>query len=109
MQMVDRDERKAPRPRDRLRGRDADEERADEARPARDRHRVDSVQRRAGLDERLLDHRRDELEMPARRDLRHDASVARVEIGLGGDDVREDPPVLRDDRSRSLVAGRLEP
>ena len=47
----------------------------------------------AGLVERLADHRRDELEMPPRRDLGHDAAVARVQLGLRGDDVRADRAV----------------
>ena len=50
--------------------------------------RSTSVELGSGLAERLADHGRHELEVPPRRDLRHDAAVARVEVGLGGDDVR---------------------
>ena len=44
--------------------------------------------------ERLADDRRDELEMPARGDLGDDAAVLRVQVGLRGDDVREDLAVV---------------
>ena len=59
--------------------------------------------------ERLAQDRRDELEVPPRRDLRDDAAVLRVQLGLGGDDVGEDLAVVRDERRGGLVAGRLEP
>ena len=88
VQVVDRRERKPPRPRERLRRGDADEQRADEARAARDADEVDVVERRVRLAERLPDDRQHELEVPPRRDLRHDAAEARVELGLRGDDVR---------------------
>ena len=90
VQVVDGDERQPPRPRERLRRRDADEERADQPRPGRDRDGVDVVERRAGAAERLLDHGRDELEVPPRRDLRDDPAVPRVQLRLRRDDVRED-------------------
>ena len=51
----------------------------------------------------------DELEMPARRDLRDDASVAGVEVGLRGDNIRPDLAVVRDQRRCSLVTRRLDP
>jgi hypothetical protein len=88
VQVVDRDERKAARPRERLCSGKADEQRADEPRALRDCDPVDVVERCARLRERFAHDGRDELEMPARRDLRHDAAEARVQVGLRCDDVR---------------------
>ena len=90
MQMVDGDQRQALRPRERLRRGDADEQRADQPGPRRDGDRVDVGELDPGVAERLLDHRRDELEVAARRDLGHDAAEARVQLGLRGDDARAD-------------------
>jgi len=41
--------------------------------------------------------------MPPRGDFRDDPTEAGMQLGLGGDDIREDPPVVRDDRRRGLV------
>ncbi len=71
--------------------------------------RSTSVSSAPRLAERLADDRRDELEVPARRDLRDDASVAGVEVGLRGDDVRADLAVVGDQRRGGLVTRRLEP
>ena len=109
VQMVDRDERQTARPGERLRSREPDKQRADQARPPSDCDTTDVVEAHSALRERLPDDGHDELEMPPRGDLRDDASVARVQVGLRGDDVREDAPVLGDERGRRLVARRLEP
>src|SRR6185437_16884957 len=90
VQVVDRSEREPASPGQRLRGRETDEERADEPRPGGDGDHVDIVEASAALGERRVDHGRYELEMAARCDLRHDAAVARVQLGLGGDDARPD-------------------
>ena len=58
--------------------------------------------------ERLVDHRRDQLEVAPRRDLGHDAAEARVQLGLRRDDVRDDLAVVGDDRRGGLVAARLD-
>jgi hypothetical protein len=108
MEVVDRDERQPPCPGERLRRGQPDEQRPDQAGPARDRDPVDVVEPRTGLLQRLPDHRRDQLEMPPRRDFRHDAAEARVQVGLRGDDVGADRTVLGDQRCRRLVARRLE-
>ena len=108
VQVVDRDERQPARPGERLRGLHADEQRADQAGPARDRDGVDVVERRACFRERLADDGRRELEVPARRDLRHDAAVTRVQLRLRRDDVRANESVFGHDGTRGLVAGRLE-
>ena len=109
VQVVDRHEREPQRPGERLRRREPDEERADQPRPARDGDALDVRQLGAGLAERLADHRRDELEVPPGCDLRDDPSVARVEIGLRGDDVGANLAVVGDQRRRRLVTRRLEP
>ena len=109
MQMVDGDEREPAAPGDRLRRREPDEERADQARPLRDRDPVDPAQRHTGDVERLAHDRRDQLEVATRGDLGDDAAEAGVQLGLGGDDVRADLAVLGDDRRGGLVAGRLQP
>ena len=77
--------------------------------PRRHGDAVDVLERRARLGERLADHRRHELEVPPRRDLGHDAAVARVQLGLRGDDARADLAVVGDERRRGLVARRLDP
>ena len=105
--MVDGDERKPARPRDHRRG-EADEQRADQSGALGDGEPVDVVQHDLRLAERLTDHGRHELEMPPRRDLRHDAAVLRVQIDLRRDDIREDLPLLGDHGRRGLVAARLE-
>ncbi len=109
VEVVDRHERQATRPRDRLRGGDADEQRADQPRPLRHGNAVDVVERRAGLGERLADDRRDELEVATRGNLGNDAAVARVEVGLRRDDARAYLSLLGDERRGGLVARRLEP
>ena len=70
---------------------------------------LDAVEGLAGLGERFGDRRDDELEVPARGDLGDDAAEARVQLGLGGDDVGEDATVRGHERGRGLVAGGLEP
>ncbi len=108
MQMVDRGERQPVRPRERLRGGDADEQRADEPRAARDADELEPVERCVRVGERLADDGHHELEMPPRRDLGHDAAEARVQVGLRGDDVREDLAVTRYDGGRRFVARSLQ-
>jgi hypothetical protein len=83
VEVVDGRERQSPCPRERLGCRETDEERSDQARPLGDGDRVDVVEARSGFAERLLDNGCDELEMPARCDLRHDAAEPRVQLRLG--------------------------
>ena len=89
LQVVDRRERQPPRGGEPLRGRDADEQRADEPGPLRDRDQLDVVEPAPAARERVVDDRVDELEVVARGDLRHDAAVAVVHA-LRGDDVGAD-------------------
>jgi hypothetical protein len=101
VQVVDGDERQPAAPGKRFRGREPDEQRADQARALRDRDRVDVVERM--LAERLLDHRHDQLEVPAGGDLGDDASEACMQVRLRRDDVRDDAAVV-DQGCRGLVA-----
>ena len=107
-EMVDRHEREAARPGDRLRGREADEQRADETGALGDGDPADVVEAPPRVVERRAQDRRNELEVPSRGDLRHHAAVPRVELGLRGDDRGEQLAVLGDDGGGRLVAGRLE-
>ena len=58
VQMVDGNQRKPARERDRLGGGQPDQQRADQTRPFGHRHRRDVVERGPGVVERRLDHRR---------------------------------------------------
>jgi hypothetical protein len=106
--MVDGDEREPARPGQRLRGRDADEQGADEAGALRDSDALDLSQLRAGLLQRAPDRREKQLEVMAGRDFRDDTSVLRVQLGLRRDDVGEEAPLVGDERRSRLVAGRLD-
>ena len=109
LQVVDRDERQLAPPGQRLGGRQPDEQRTDQPRALSDGDRLDVVQARLRLAERLSDHRQDELEVVPRGDLRHDPAEARVQVGLRGNDVGAELSVTRQERRRRLVAGGLEP
>ena len=89
MQVVDRGERKLAGRRQGLGGAEADEQRRDEARPARGGDQLDVVERHAGGAQRLVDHRRQQRQVVARRDLRHHPTEA-VMHSLRGDDVGAD-------------------
>jgi hypothetical protein len=98
-----------PRPGERFRGGDADEERSHEARPLCDGDPLDIAEADIRLIERFLQDGKNQLEVVTRRNLRDDSAVSGVELGLRGDDVREQAPVLRDERGRGLVTRRLNP
>ncbi len=109
VEVVDRHERQPARPGDGLRRGEADEQRADQARALRHGYAVDVGEGCVGFRERLADHRRHELEVPPRRDLRHDPAVARVQLRLRRDDARPNLALVGDERRRGLVARRLDP
>ena len=108
LEMVDAEQRNAACEGEGLRGREADEQRPDQARPRRGRDEPDFGQSHSGLRERLLEHRGQVLQMRAGRQLRHDAAVARVRPHLRGDDVGSDRPVVAEYGHRGLVAGGLD-
>jgi hypothetical protein len=86
LEVVDRNERKPTGPRNRLRRGEPDEQRAYEPRPLRDRDALDVAEQRLRIVECLADDRRHELQVAPRGDLRHDATVPRVQRRLRGDD-----------------------
>ena len=108
VEVVHRHERQPPGPGDCLRGREADEQRADQPGTCGDRDGIHVVERCTGEPERFPDHRRDELEMPSRGDLRHHSAESRMELGLRADDAGANLAVMGDDGSSRLVAGRLD-
>jgi hypothetical protein len=81
-QMVDRHELDPARPGQRLRRREADEERADEPGALRHADARHVPEAHARVVERGAHDRPDELEVPPRRHLGHDPAVARMEIRL---------------------------
>ena len=93
VEVVDGDQREPARPGERLRRGDADQERTDESRALRDADRLDVAQIGVRLVERPAHGRQDQLQMMAGGHLRDDAAVGGVQLGLGGDDVCEDPPI----------------
>ena len=109
VQVIDGDERQPPRPGERLGSREPDEQRADQPGAGRDGDGVDVVERGPRLLERLADHRRDQLEMPARGDLRDDPPVFRVQFGLRGHDVGTNLTAGGDDSRGCLVTRGLDP
>ena len=78
MQMVDGMERQAKRPGERLRGRHADEQGADEPRLRRDRDRIEVAELDVRAVECVTYDGDDELEMPPRRHLRHHTAESGV-------------------------------
>ena len=108
VEVVDRDERQAARPGERLGRGEPHEQRPDQARAGRDGDPIHIVEARARLAVRLSQDREHQLEVAPRRNLRDDSAVASMQVGLGGDHVRPDLAVVRDERGGRLVAGRLE-
>ena len=81
LEVVDGDERLAARQRHALARHQPDEHAANQARPSRGRDAVEVPGRDFGAGERASDEPVDDLDMGARRDLRHDAA----EWGVRGD------------------------
>jgi hypothetical protein len=104
VQVVDGDEWQPARPRERLRSGDTDEQRSDQAGMGRHGYRVD-----VAVAERLVDHGRDQLEMPPARDLRHHAAESGMEGCLACDHTRRNFAIVRHNRCGGLVAARLDP
>ena len=99
----------AARPGERLGGREAHEQRADEPGALGDADASHVVEADARVVERGPNDRCDELEVASGGDLGHDAPVPRVQLRLRGDDRGEDLAVLGDDGGSGLVAGGFEP
>ena len=90
-----------------LRGGNAHEQRTGEARAVGHGNSVQLVPTHARRTHRFVNDSRKDLDMAARRDLRHHAAVRPVQFGLAVDNARslEDP--VAHHRSGRLVAGRL--
>ena len=109
LEVVDAHERHVPDERERLGRADPHQERAHQARADGGRDRVDAGAVEAGLDERLGDDRREQLDVRAAGDLRHDAAEAGVEVDLARHDRGEHRRAVGDDRRGRLVTRRLDP
>ncbi len=108
LQMVDGDERFGLRHGDGLGGHDADQQSADQTGSGGCRHRVDVVERQAGLVQGLLDQAIEGIDMGARGNLGHNAAIGRMRGQLRQDDIAADDrlaicPAL-DNRCGGLVA-----
>ncbi len=108
LQVVDGEQRQVALPGDRLGRADADQQRADEPGPLRHRDRVDVVERRLRLFQRLFDDDPDRLHVVARGKFRHDPAERAVDVDLRGDDRRAHVGAVVDDRGGRLVAGGLD-
>ena len=109
LQVVDRHQRQAVDPGERLGHGDPDQQRSGQSRPLGD---GDGLELRpignAGVAARLLEHRDHPAQMGARRDLGDDAAGRAVQGNLAGDDVGHDPAAVLDDGDGGLVARRLD-
>ena len=118
LQVIDADQRDIPGPGQSLGGGHSDQQRPDEPRSVSDRNRGNLRGRDARFAQALLDHRGQGLDVGPAGDLRDDAAVGSVELGLGADDLGEEVRghgirgrVSRaggDDRGGGLVAGGLD-
>ena len=82
LDMVHADQRKVPRKCDRLRLRNANQQRADQPRPVGHAHGVDIIQRHIRFFQRLLDNLVDLLYMFSRCDLRDHSTVQLMQVDL---------------------------
>ena len=103
--VVDADKRNVQPLRKALRRIKADDERGGQPRPVRDGH---GVYLHPGLPHRLANDRRYLLDMCAGGDLGHYAAIWLVQRNLRVYHARQDLTAVPDDRSRRLVAARLD-
>jgi hypothetical protein len=85
--VVHADQRQLRGEREHLRDLDSNQQRANQARTAGDTKSVELRKPAAGRAQRFIDDRQDALQVIARSQLRYDAAVARVQVGLGVDHV----------------------
>src|SRR5690606_23048982 len=107
-EVVDAEQRFAGRQRQPFGVVDADQQRADQPRPARDRDSVDAVVADAGVAYRLLPDDADRLDVRPRGGFREHAAVLRVNVDLRGDDVRDDGLAIQHNRRGGFVARTLD-
>src|SRR4029453_3707349 len=81
-------------------------------RPGGGRASVKGIEMEARLGERLLDRHIEQLDMGARSDLRHDATISRMQVELRAHHARQDLAATiggaAHDSGRGLVAARLD-
>ncbi len=106
--VVDAEQRHAQANGEHLGRADADQQGADQARRMMHGDAADLIQTHAGLAQRFVDDRQQSLQMCPRRDLRHDAAEARVQIGLRRDDVGQDRRLVGEDGRGGFVAGGFD-
>ena len=106
-EMIHADQRFAERLRQHFAVGHADQQRADQARAVRHRHRVHVAQRNVRLLDRFAHHRNDLPQMLARGELRHHAAVLAVNVGLRRDHARKNAASAGHDGRRRFVARRF--
>ena len=107
-EMIHRDERKAEGVSETLGTCDADEQRADEARPGGDGDAIDVVERHLRVVESACDERKQMLQMLPRGDLRNHAAERAVPLDLRGDQIDPHRAGVVQHGDRRFVAGSLD-
>jgi hypothetical protein len=73
------------------------------------RHAVDLVEPQLCVGECLMHQALDVVEVAARGDLRHDATIGAMLVVLRQDAIGENPALVVDHRGRRLIAARFDP
>jgi ABC-type multidrug transport system fused ATPase/permease subunit len=107
-EVMDADDRLAQRVAQRVGDARADEQRAGEARPLGAGDGVERRLRRIRLGQHRLDQRHEPADVIARREFRHHAAVARVQVDLRMQPVREQPRRRVVDGDAGFVAGGFD-
>ena len=108
LQVVDGEQRLVVDGGNRLAGHEAHHDRADQAGAGGGGHAVEIGEAHARLIHGAGDEAVEMLDVAARRDLRHDAAVGRMVGALGEHEVGQHAALPGHDRSRRLVAARLD-
>ena len=108
-QVVDADQRRAGRERERLGGSHPHEERPDQSGTDRHGDAVHVIEVASGPLERIREERVERLDVRARRHLRDHPPEPLMEMLLAGDQVGADPEAVLEHRDGCLVARRFDP
>ena len=106
--MVDREQRLAGGKGQRLAGHQPDHHPADQPRPRRCRHRIDIGEPHPGLGQHVRHHRRQPVDMGARRQFGHDAAEGAMRFVLRRDALARDAAVTVHQRHGGFIAGRFD-
>ena len=109
LQVVDRHDRESEAVGEALGAGDADQQRADESRRARDGDGIDIGELHASVGERAVHERKEVLQMLARRDLRHHAAERLMALDLRRDVVHAHAAVVVHEGHGRLIARRFDP